>query len=756
ISVTLDADDTPDVSSGPAYIRIKQGATISRDLVLDGPNGSNYSAIWDGKKAPPSTEYVGEGQYQIMVIDRAENQGVNMDTAYSIPLDIITSDFTFTAVKQTSPTTLLLTFSQDVDPVGAVLPARYALTTNPGIDAGDLPQTAVPNGKTVELTFNTSFTHGTTYTLIVMDGFASLDGYPFQTQQSLTFVADGQGPQLSQVTFDGVANSQEFNVVFDEVVTASSATSINNYQLFASGTTQVDLDPARIFVRADGRSVRLKVLSTAHIKEGITYTIVAKNIKDVLGNAVTTQTLDFVGRDVTPPAIKDNIFVFSNPANPLDISIVVQSNETLKEPPTAAVSQDGGTAQTIKLQASSSNPKLYLGGVHLTRAGTASIKVTATDMTGNTAVETVSFATAYVNASVLASVSTPDQAFTAEFTPGSLKQDSLVAVIPTPLQKQAPTSSVRGGIRPSVLAGMSASEKQSRRFETVGGEASEELTPVDVGYTVTVPTDQLAGAYSISMALPGGALPTGAGLYQAGDSGKWSSITGAVKDGRILASVTSAGTFALLRDVLAPRVNMLTKIEEKTTFRSERPTFEWSVLEEGSGITEDGVKVLIDGTESAGQVTLEAGRAAFTPLDRLVDGNHTIVLKAKDHAGNERVMPVVRFAVSPALQVFEIIQFPNPARSRATMRVATNREDVDPDDVTVEIFDISGERVKCHDGLSFMKRFDGSRRVLDMVWDLTSDAGRRVANGIYLAKIKLRDPDSGKTTKVTHKIAVLR
>ena len=754
--ISLTTDDVPDVSSGPAYIRIKQGSTVIRDLELPAPNGANYSVTWDGRKAPPSTEYVGEGQYQITVIDRAENQGVNGGVVYSIPLDVITSDFKFTAVKQTSPTTLLLTFSHDVDPARAETfnNGQYVLSTNPGVDPGVFPTSAGSNGKTVTLTFGSVFTHNTAYTMIVASA-TSLDGYQFPTPQSLTFTADGQGPQLSQVTFDGVANAQEFNVVFDEVVNATSATTLSNYTLTASGAT-VDLDPSRIFVRADNRSVRLKALSTAHIKEGILYSLTARNITDTIGNVVTTQSVEFEGRDVTPPAIRDNIFVFSNPANPLDITIVVQSNETLSEAPTAAVSQDGGTAQTIKLQGSSSNPKLYMGGVHLAKAGTASIKVTATDMSGNKAVETVSFATAYVNANVLASVSTPDKSFTAEFAPGSLKADSIVAVIPTPLSKQGATASVRGGIRPSFLACMPAADKQTVRFATVGGDASEELSPVQVGYTVTIPTDRLTGSYKVSMALPGGVLPAGSGLYKASDDGKWEAVVAVVKNGRIDASVSSAGTFALLRDTMAPRASLLTKVEEGTAFRSERPTFEWSIVEEGSGITDAGVKVFIDEVETSGRVTLDAGKASFTPLDRLMDGDHTIVLKAKDIAGNERVTPAIRFQVQPALQVFEIVQYPNPARSRATLRVATNRNDIDTDDLEVVIYDISGDRVAGEGELSVVKRFDGTRRVLDMAWDLRNRDGRTVGNGVYIAKIKLRDPDTGKTTKVTHKIAVLR
>ncbi|HEY9071200.1 MAG TPA: Ig-like domain-containing protein [Candidatus Ozemobacteraceae bacterium] len=754
ISVTT--DDTPDVSSGPAYIRIKQGSTVIRDLELPAPNGYNYSVTWDGKKAPPSTEYVGEGQYQLTVIDRAENQGVNNSAVYTTTLDIITSGFGFTAVKQTGSQTLLLTFSHDVDPQIEELQLvnRFLLLLNPGDLTGAQPEYVTVDGKTVTLTFDQGFEHNHSYTMKVMDGFTSIDGDRFTTPQVQTFTADAQGPQIAQITFDGVANAQEFNVVFDEIVNASTATTLSNYTLTASGSV-IELDPARIFLRADNRSVRLKSYTNAHIKEGILYTLTAKNIRDTIGNIVTTQSVEFEGRDVTPPAIKDNIFVFSNPANPLDITIVVQSNESLSEAPTAAVSQDGGTAQTIKLQASSSNPKLFMGGVHLTKAGTASIKVTATDMTGNKATETVSFATAYVNASVLASVSTPDKAFIAQFAPGSLKQDSIVAVIPTPLQKQARTASVRGGIRPSFLAGINAAEKQTLRFATAGGDASEELSPVETGYTVTIPTGQLANSYLVSMALPGGALPAGAGLYQAMDNG-WVAVTGTVKEGRILATVSSAGTFALLRDTLAPRASLVTKIEAGTALRNERPTFEWSIVEEGSGLAEDGVKVVIDGTETAGRVVLEGGKASFIPLERLVDGSHELVMKVKDRAGNERVLPAVRFAIQPALQVFEIVQFPNPARSRATMRIATNRDDIDPDEIDVTIYDISGDKVAGEGELSFFKRLDGGRRVVDMAWDLRNHDGRSVANGVYLAKIKLRDPDTGKTTKVTHKIAVLR
>jgi hypothetical protein len=43
------------------------------------------------------------------------------------------------------------------------------------------------------------------------------------------------------------------------------------------------------------------------------------------------------------------------------------------------------------------------------------------------------------------------------------------------------------------------------------------------------------------------------------------------------------------------------------------------------------------------------------------------------------------------------------------------------------------------------------------LWDLRATGGKAVANGVYFARITVRDPDDwGKKTKYTHKIAVLR
>jgi len=52
---------------------------------------------------------------------------------------------------------------------------------------------------------------------------------------------------------------------------------------------------------------------------------------------------------------------------------------------------------------------------------------------------------------------------------------------------------------------------------------------------------------------------------------------------------------------------------------------------------------------------------------------------------------------------------------------------------------------------------NGKYLVQDVIWDLRAAGGRAVANGVYIARITLRDPDNwNKKTKYTHKIAVLR
>jgi hypothetical protein len=122
-------------------------------------------------------------------------------------------------------------------------------------------------------------------------------------------------------------------------------------------------------------------------------------------------------------------------------------------------------------------------------------------------------------------------------------------------------------------------------------------------------------------------------------------------------------------------------------------------------------------------------------------------------------MTPVRFEVVVPLKITQIIQYPNPARTRAYIRISANRGDIGTDLVKVKIYDVSGDKIRTVYGIRGVNERWGinARYLYDIPWDLCDSRGRKVANGVYFARIEVRDPDNpAKKVKETFKLAVLR
>ncbi len=734
------------LGGGRSLVRIKQGGVTIRDLYLADAGGTapaiDLTAVWDGKNS--TGVLVEDGNYQIYVLDLAEN---SYDPGLTIT--VVTSPFRVTAATQVDKYSARVTFSHDVISTAQVgnFELTSALSATPVI-----ANSITVSGKEVTLTFGTAFTHNTLYTITAVTGLESADGAQVQSgYNKAQFTADTQAPLIANYTFEGITSQKEVNIVYDEQVTATSATTIGNYTLQSSTGTIVI---SAITMRSDNKSVKITALE--NLAEGQNYTISASGVEDLFKNRSSgaTTRITFAGQDVTPPVL--TVSVFSNPANEYDLSIVVRSNEAFGAAPTATITQSGGSAVTITLNAGPT-PLLYIGGTTLdkNRQGVATIQVVGKDVKGNSTTSTVTFSIAVVNASLRAEVRSSDEKFAAVFEAGTLTKDSLVGVYPVTVAPAVPAANVQAGLRSDALGKADASLVRAVRLST-GESLNEELAPVALGYDLSIPAGRLQGPLDLRLALPAGGLPAGGGLFHLAADGTWKMVAALADQNVLTARVAEGGTYALLRDSLAPRVSLLTQIDPARPFREDRPAFSWQVTELGSGLAADGVKVVLDNAEETGVLSADGSTLTFVPAAPLVGGDHVIALKARDNAGNETVTAAVRFQVLPPLAIHEIVQFPNPATSRVTLRVSTNRA-LDPDAFEVTIYDTAGQRVANTGDLNISSRLVGGRLVQDLAWDLRNRSGKAVANGVYFAKIAVRDPDNWeKKTKITHKLAVLR
>ncbi|MBF0410847.1 MAG: Ig-like domain repeat protein [Candidatus Riflebacteria bacterium] len=249
------------------------------------------------------------------------------------------------------------------------------------------------------------------------------------------------------------------------------------------------------------------------------------------------------------------------------------------------------------------------------------------------------------------------------------------------------------------------------------------------------------------------------GLYYLSSDNSWRWVNSDLNANAdaIAASVTTSGIFALMRDTKAPEVVIASLSERETS--EERPVFTGKVSDSGSGIDVQNIYAVLDGYSSPVRSTSDDGCFEFVPLAPLCSGKHELIFKASDRAGNISVSQEIRFSVTPEFKIGDIAAFPNPAREKSTFRISTNRGDISPDLIEIALYDSSGHKVRQLDfaRLSSERYAAASRYLYEIPWDLRNEDGRKVANGVYFAKIKIPDPSNPeKTIRRTTKIAILK
>lgn len=209
----------------------------------------------------------------------------------------------------------------------------------------------------------------------------------------------------------------------------------------------------------------------------------------------------------------------------------------------------------------------------------------------------------------------------------------------------------------------------------------------------------------------------------------------------VVAQVNALYPLAMLADVVAPVVNIESP-QEGAKLDPNDPAVVANVTDRGAGFELSGLKALMDGQtvpvtldEKTGQVRADLSSARA--------GEHEIVLAAADRTGN--VTRVTRRMVAvPALGISEFVPFPNPARlsSRLRYRLAGP-----VDSVEIRIYDVASRLVRKLSGDT-----NAGRQTVE--WQLDNDAGRGVANGVYL--VKMTASGGGREVSARTRIAVMR
>ncbi|MBF0543652.1 MAG: hypothetical protein HQM08_04425 [Candidatus Riflebacteria bacterium] len=722
------------------------GTLIKSVLLQD--NAGSFRAVWNG--TGNDGKIVPDGYYRLYPSDLTGNRSSSYGIVY-----LVNTEFKVTSVTQISEKSVVLNFNQNVDEnsvQGAVV------TFDPNGPIVNTLSLSAPAQIRVDIA--DSLIDSTFYKVTVGSGTVqSADGIPIVLgKNSGSFTADTKGPTISKVGFDGITNSRNFIVYFNEKIVQNSAETLSNYTLTLN-TRQISLNSASM--RSDSKSVQIS--TSEDLLSAQTYKVAAVGISDMLGNqsSGSSSEYSFKGIDLIPPVI--NLAAFSNPSNEYDVVIAVNVNEELSAAPTCTVSR-GGTQISQVTMNSGTKPNYYMTGLSLdpSSSGMINIRIDASDLAGNAGFSETSFSVAMINASQRASVVSFDKRVTGIFPKGSLKANTLVKIIQQNIVANQPQNKVSGNQKSHVSGRLLPEYKTWAEITNPGSASSsqaQELTPIGSGYEISFSAKNLLGTFSVEVSTADVVASSGFGLFYLDENNIWQWVDSQDKKVVRSANCSRPSLMALMMDMKPPQLSIASSEISNLLFNDERPKFSGRATDLGSGLDLNKIVGIVDGFENPVRKINSDGDFEFVPVAPLCGGRHEIKFRAADRSGNLTESPSIRFEVDPGFKLGRIVSFPNPAREKSVIRIDANRGDIPQDSIEVAVYDSAGHRVRELDQVKVSnEKFGASARYLyEIPWDLKNEDGKKVANGVYFCKIKFRDPtNSDKQIKRIEKIAVLR
>lgn len=182
-----------------------------------------------------------------------------------------------------------------------------------------------------------------------------------------------------------------------------------------------------------------------------------------------------------------------------------------------------------------------------------------------------------------------------------------------------------------------------------------------------------------------------------------------------------------------------------------------------SGIGHD-ITAVIDGDETnpiilndyyQANVDDYTNGAVTYPFRDLEPGLHTLTLKAWDVYNNSSTAEI-QFTVydkDEELVINNVLNYPNPFVSYTEFWF--NHNSVDPLDVSVQIFTVSGKLIRTLNG----QTTGGSKAVSslskDIIWDGRDDFGDKIGKGVYVYKLKVKSNRLNKQVEKIQKLVIL-
>ena len=218
LDVVLTTDE-PLSETGAYWLEVRNDSNIYVNRLPLTATGTKLTARWDGTKE--DGQLVFDGAYSFTAMDYTGNRA-----GTTVRINVVTAPFNMTSAKQVTSTSVELWFSQEID--ASSIPG--ANVTIPGQGVATL---SLKTSSCLLVQLFPGMVHQQSYECTVFPGtLKSVFGIPLLAPNNrASFVADVQGPIITNVRYDGLTGQKSFLIDFDEEVTLPTADQAFRYSL---------------------------------------------------------------------------------------------------------------------------------------------------------------------------------------------------------------------------------------------------------------------------------------------------------------------------------------------------------------------------------------------------------------------------------------------------------------------------------------------------------------------------------------------
>ncbi len=391
------------------------------------------------------------------------------------------------------------------------------------------------------------------------------------------------------------------------------------------------------------------------------------------------------------------VAIFPNPIFENYLHIIVRTEKEFASEPRIQMTFNGKQGY---LTVSPINASTYMTNYSVTADGEGSIVCTGTNKNGVILSNSLNFSASYYSKGSSGSLS-------ASYAALDIPKNALSSNGTVVMSSSANNTSFEGLIRMSKSVDIALPVEQA-----------------DKALGITIPIDNEINIDK-----------TKAGLYRATTSGhKWlGPVT--VANGKAKGNIDVSASLFIAADDTAPVI--ANNAEAKGNGK-----YAVKINDIGSGISSSTIKVFCDGKEIKSYY--ENDEVIFD-TSLMKASSKSFEIEACDNAGNI-ARANIRAAVG-GTDLTQVVAYPNPARTRSTIRATVTGANRNNGNGVIKIYDISGHKVI--DG-NLVNKNNG---IYEFDWDLVNKKNNIVANGTYIADVKINV--GGNTLKERTKIAVL-